>query len=308
MKAKAPDGTFEMKPVKLELNPTCRRCGQGCDLWKSQRVSTKQAIFVCSKCNTKGVQLSRLFGSWPPKMFKCMSEDEQKKFWDEIKDTPSPQLEGVVVQKLSIVRREWEEAKEGGEYLPLSVYKQRGFDVDAITARCEDKHEDPVLGTCYRVRIRTVYSGTVEAMVREELQQVKTQKVGSPTPPQVSQPPPPPVDPKTLAKEAAKQTRATKALAKKVMARIGPLVVSLEAAFNRMELLAHVPTFAVTPARTSLETLRNYYGAAKDAHTSENPRPLHFESQVVEEAAKAGTTNYQLLSQMMNTAERHIMG
>ena len=116
------------------------------------------------------------------------------------------------------------------------------------------------------------------------------------------------MDAKTLAKEAAKQTRATKALAKKVVARIGPLVVSLEAAFNRTELLAHVPTFAVAPAQASLETLRNYYGAAKDAHTSENPRPLHFESQVVEEAAKAGTTNYQLLSQMMNTAEKHIMG
>ena len=119
---------------------------------------------------------------------------------------------------------------------------------------------------------------------------------------------PPGLDAKTLAKEAAKQTRATKALAKKVVARIGPLVVSLEAAFTRTDLLAHVPTFAVAPAQASLETLRNYYGAAKDAHTSENPRPLHFESQVVEEAAKAGTTNYQLLSQMMNTAEKHIKG
>ena len=113
MNDKAPGGTFEMRPVELELTPTCRRCCQGCDLWKSQRVSTKQAIFVCSKCNTKGVQLSRLFGSWPPKMFKCMSEDEQKKFWDGIKDTPSSQLEGVVVQKLSMHRREWDEAKEG---------------------------------------------------------------------------------------------------------------------------------------------------------------------------------------------------
>ena len=67
MKAKAPGGTFEMMPVELELNATCRRCGQACDLWKSQRVSTKQASFVCWKCNIKGVQLSRMFGSCPPK-------------------------------------------------------------------------------------------------------------------------------------------------------------------------------------------------------------------------------------------------
>ena len=154
--------------------------------------------------------------------------------------------------------------------------------------------------------LRGVYSGTVEAMVREELHQAKTQRVGSPAPPPGVPAPPPAVDAKTLAKEAAKQTRATKALAKKVVARIGPLVVSLEAAFNRTDLLAHVPTFAVTPAKASLETLRNYYGAAKDAHTSENPRPLHFESQVVEEAAKAGTINCQLLSQMMSTAEKHV--
>ena len=188
MKAKAPGGTFEVMPVELEVKPTCRRCGQGCDLWKSQRVSTKQAIFVCAKCNIKGVQLTRVFGSWPPKTFKCMSEDAQKKFWEGIKDTPKSQLEGVVVQKLTMVRQEWEEAKEGGEYLPLSVYKTRGFDVDAITTHCQDKYEHPVLGTCYRVRIRGVYSGTSEAVVREELHQAKTQRVGSPAPPLVSQP------------------------------------------------------------------------------------------------------------------------
>ena len=221
---------------------------------------------------------------------------------------------------MSAVRREWEDAKEGGEYLPLSVYKQHGFDTDTIAARCRDTYEDPVLGTCYRVRIRGVFSGTSEAMLREELQQAKVHKMGtagkSTTTAEAAQgsgtqgdaPQGTPLDAKAVAREAAKQMRATKALAKKVVARVGPTVVALEAALGRTELLSHVPTFAVDPAKSSLETLRNYYNAAKDAHTCENPRPLHFGSKVVEEAAKAGASNYQLLSQMMNTAEKHISG
>ena len=116
------------------------------------------------------------------------------------------------------------------------------------------------------------------------------------------------MDAKTLAKEAAKQTRATKALAKKVVARIGPVVVSLEAAFNRMELLAHVPTFAVTLPGPPLKPSATTTVQPRMRTPARTLAPLHFESQVVEEAAKAGTTNYQLLSQMLNTAEKHIKG
>ena len=51
---------------------------------------------------------------------------------------------------------------QGGEYLPLSVYEKRGFDIDAIREKCTDTEEHPVLGTAYTVCIRSNFSKTVE--------------------------------------------------------------------------------------------------------------------------------------------------
>ena len=42
-----------------------------------------------------------------------------------------------------------------GEYLPLSVYAQRGFDVSRIAATFKNKEEHPHLGTAYRVAINS---------------------------------------------------------------------------------------------------------------------------------------------------------
>ena len=297
--------------MDIPERPICRRCGQGCDIWKAQRCTTKQASFICPRCNCKGVQLTRIFGCWPPKMFKSMHHDAQQTFWKDIQDTPGHLLEAAVVQQLTTIRKEWEEAKEGGEYLPLSVYAQRGFDISAIAARCTDTLEDPILGTVYRIRIRGVYSGTVESMVRQELQVAKTSKQGVASQGVASstaaslQAGGEAKDSKAVLREAAKQVRATKALAKRVVARVGPLMVTLEAALKRTDVLKHVPAYAVEPARTTLETLRGYYDSARDAHVNENPRPLHYSGQEVEEAAKTASGIYQLLAQMMSTAEKH---
>ena len=57
---------------------------------------------------------------------------------------------------------------KGGEYLPLSVYEKRGFDVEAIRQKCTDTEEHPILGTTYRVCIRSAFSKTIEELVRKE--------------------------------------------------------------------------------------------------------------------------------------------
>ena len=52
---------------------------------------------------------------------------------------------------------------KGGEYLPLSEYEKRGFDVEAIRQKCKDTKKHPILGTLYR--IRSTFSKTIEQMV-----------------------------------------------------------------------------------------------------------------------------------------------
>ena len=56
---------------------------------------------------------------------------------------------------------------KGGEYLPLSVYGKRGFDVEAIRQKCKDTKEHPILGTLYS--IRSTFSKTIEQLVRKEV-------------------------------------------------------------------------------------------------------------------------------------------
>jgi hypothetical protein len=95
-------------------------------------------------------------------------------FWkDAAKADNLHKLKEHVVHSLTISRIEQETTRFGGEYLPLSVYKARGFDVDDIADKCKDTESHPVLGTCYRVNVRGVFSDTIEQMVREELNESK---------------------------------------------------------------------------------------------------------------------------------------
>lgn len=55
-----------------------------------------------------------------------------------------------------------QEYVDGGEYLPLSVWRNRGFDTERIEARTveADKMMHPVLGLCYRVKTASMNAGS----------------------------------------------------------------------------------------------------------------------------------------------------
>ena len=53
---------------------------------------------------------------------------------------------------------------KGGEYLHISVYGKRGFDVEAIRQKCKDTKEHPILGTLYCIR-----STKIKQLVRKEV-------------------------------------------------------------------------------------------------------------------------------------------
>ena len=56
---------------------------------------------------------------------------------------------------------------KGGEYLPLSVYGKRGFDVEAIRQKCKDTKKHPIWDTLYC--IRSTFSKKIEQLVRKEV-------------------------------------------------------------------------------------------------------------------------------------------
>lgn len=164
-------------------NPVCHRCKVSVDMCRSRLVGKSAACWICPACNTKSVQLHRIFGSWPPASFAKLPKAWQEEFWRSCAEMPGgPQLEEFVVQAITRKRVELEESTVGGEFLPLSVYSKRGYDAERIARECTDTQDHPILGKCYRVCITAVYSKTVESMVREELmhhKRVKDQKTSA---------------------------------------------------------------------------------------------------------------------------------
>ena len=155
-------------------NPTCYRCKQEVEVLRAPLVGKSHGSWKCDKCNTRGTQLNRLFGSWPPASFKKLDSSVQAKFWQDAKEKAcKDQLEELFVQTLTTSRIEQEVAQVGGEYLPLSVYEARGFDIKRIEAHCKDTEDHKVLGTCYRVDIRGGYSKTIEQLARAEVNELK---------------------------------------------------------------------------------------------------------------------------------------
>ena len=90
-----------------------------------------------------------MFGSWPPASFKKLSPEIQTNFWREAKELAGKvHLEELFVQALTKSRIEQEISQVGGEYLPLSVYASRGFNVGDIESKCKDFEEHSMLGRC----------------------------------------------------------------------------------------------------------------------------------------------------------------
>jgi len=131
--------------------------------------------YKCPVCNKRSTQLSRVFGGWPPKIFKSLPEEFQTKIWNDLKAVDgSARIEKFIVDTLVRKHTEIEETICGGEYLPLSAYKKRGYNTKDIETNCKNRLEDPVVGLVYKLDIKSGWSKTVESMVRTELYKTKS--------------------------------------------------------------------------------------------------------------------------------------
>ena len=153
-----------MAPTIIQ-EPVCCKCHGRLDPLRTQLTGKSQGSWKCNRCNCKHVQLVRLFGGWPPQEFKDFSQAEQVAFW-RMPASGAAQLKRQVEDVMRKARRETQLTDVGGEYLPLSVYKQRGYDVDQIEKHCHDVREDEIFGKVYRVKTMAVHSQTAEEQER----------------------------------------------------------------------------------------------------------------------------------------------
>ena len=62
----------------------CAKCNMVVERENARVTGKRQGTWVCKQCNSKGVQLSRLYGSWPPRAFGSMSKKEVHEFYERI--------------------------------------------------------------------------------------------------------------------------------------------------------------------------------------------------------------------------------
>ena len=148
--------------------PRCSKCRQEVDVLRVQLTGKKQGVWKCNKCNTKHVQLVRIFGGWPSQAFKDLSEAEQEAFWAATTSSAA-EVQQQVQEFMKKRRVEMAESDIGGTYLPLSVYKMQGYDTEAIEANCKDKREHSVLGMTYKVKLESEHHSAREELEREQV-------------------------------------------------------------------------------------------------------------------------------------------
>ena len=132
----------------------CTKCRQEVPPHRAQLIGKSSGSWKCNSCNCRIVQLNRAFGSWPPPEFDDIGPEEKAEFYRRANQL----VDGKKVVNLAkrclekvFIRRFIEGS--GGSYLPLSVYKQQGYDIAKIEAECKDTMKHPIFGLVYRVAI-----------------------------------------------------------------------------------------------------------------------------------------------------------
>jgi hypothetical protein len=161
-------------PKQVVPEPLCCKCGRSVDPFKTKLVKkvTESAAYKCHYCNTKHVQLCGIFGNWPVKAFEEQSIEEQTEFWRD-KTKGKKEVEDSVMKH--IVRKHTERlvARDDGDYLPIGVYKTRGFDTDLILKHCKDKKFEEDKGWCYKVRIHGDSKHTIDELAEKMMLDMK---------------------------------------------------------------------------------------------------------------------------------------
>ena len=155
--AQAGVGTPPPKPCPL-LNSEevfCDSCGRFQKFTKCRILSKMKGTWRCFSCQSKSVTLWRKLGSWPNETFAALSEDERRAFMAAIADKSVDDVMAAYDELMEKYEEHAEVYADMGEFLPLSVWKARGFDIESIEANSKPANVRtcPVLGLTYRVPI-----------------------------------------------------------------------------------------------------------------------------------------------------------
>ena len=150
-----------------------------CNMEKSIDACIKKSKkWICKPCNTAATMLSQACeGGFNGKAFTNLTSDEQQEFWRNAAGASKRDLVASYQSKLRAIRTKEKAEGSTGDFLPLSVWQNKGYDTDAIQKNSlpEDIREHPVLGTTYRVHLEWSSNTSKQGVTEERLGEVQAQ-------------------------------------------------------------------------------------------------------------------------------------
>ena len=134
----------------------CMCCGDVIAEGTEKIIAKSRKEFVCHLCFSQRSMFYRKTGSLP--CTTSLSIAERNDFWHRCRTTRSMEDKNALLSAYSQQKRYTdtsEEYAEGGQFLPLNVWRTKGFPVDRIElyTKPEDIQDDRVVGLTYRVAI-----------------------------------------------------------------------------------------------------------------------------------------------------------
>ena len=165
--------TTEVHDQGLGVNvapPVCCKCRNEVDPLRCYGKSP--GTWKCGVCNTRCVQLTRKFGSWPIAGFEGLSEEAKTEFWNDLKSCQGMgDIEKLVESSITTVTTSHQATNFGGDWLPLSVWSQRGWDPEEIkkTANATNSKPHPRWGMVYKIVVEHDSLGTMRENKQTEV-------------------------------------------------------------------------------------------------------------------------------------------
>ena len=160
----APTGMMKMQPV-------CKNCLRTVDpMRKGVRISSKkEETFVCEACNSKTTSMTRVTGTWPTVEFNGLSAQSKVDFWRCDGGLGKYKLKYAEEVAKHLIERKINGRR--GQSLPLGVLAIQGHDIERIRLNTppEDIEDNPQLGPCYMVRIKTQDDEREEQMIKSQM-------------------------------------------------------------------------------------------------------------------------------------------
>lgn len=169
-------------PTPAPMLHLCRDCNAEVDTSRPgcRLVKKSPETFQCRHCNITQVVLRRKFGHWPLEEFGKLSMDEKHQFYELASANTTKGLIEQVVHTLSKRRIETRRSAMRGQYLPLSVWAQMGWDIASIeqNSRAEDVEEHHLGFKTYRVQVHETDEAKVEEDCRTDVMKLLENQSG----------------------------------------------------------------------------------------------------------------------------------